>query len=59
MYLAYSALNHQTEQSTQQLYFPDNEVRIRYQAYQETCNKYSTHIAEIQKYFPNWSPQFR
>jgi hypothetical protein len=59
MYLAYSALNHPTEPTTQHPYLPDNEVRLRYLAYQETCSKYSNHIAEIQKYFPSWSPQFR
>ena len=59
MYLAYSALNQQAEPTNQHQCAPENEIRIRYQAYQATCNKYSSHIAEIQKYFPGWKPRFR
>ena len=59
MYLAYSALNQQAETTSQHHYQPNNELQLRYQAYQETCNKYHGHIAEIQKYFPGWVPRFR
>ncbi|MDB4903109.1 MAG: hypothetical protein JWQ63_2390 [Mucilaginibacter sp.] len=63
MHLAYSAINtitmnlhsstdNQDEQN-------DNEIMLRYLAYQTVCNKYSQEIASIQKYIPNWMPQFR
>jgi hypothetical protein len=56
MYLAYSALNQQAETTNQHPYVPDTELQLRYQAYQNACSKYSSHIAEIRKYFPNWRP---
>jgi hypothetical protein len=62
MHLAYSALStianlhsstdNQDEQN-------DNEIMLRYLAYQTVCNKYSQEIASIQKYMPDWMPQFR
>jgi hypothetical protein len=35
------------------------ELLLRYQAYLNTCSKYSSDIPEIQEYFPNWHPRFR
>jgi hypothetical protein len=60
MYLAYSAINN-TDNSQQQnnQSETDNELLLRYQAYQTTCNKYSHEIASIQKYLPGWMPKFR
>ncbi|MGN6398748.1 MAG: hypothetical protein ACTHMI_24485 [Mucilaginibacter sp.] len=57
MHLAYSAINQannhlQTGKQTQ----PDNERMLRYQAYQQTCEKYRREIAAIQKYLPGWLP---
>jgi len=37
----------------------DSEIRLRYLAYQTTCDKYSREIASIQKYIPGWVPKFR
>ena len=62
MYIAYSAvtdinnLSHQTPNN--QLASHENEIQLRYQAYQYTCNKFSNEIAEIQKYIPGWLPKF-
>ncbi|HEY9000906.1 MAG TPA: hypothetical protein VIM89_06115 [Mucilaginibacter sp.] len=58
MYLAYSALRTPSDQSGNH---PETnpELLLRYQAYLNACNRYSTHIAEIQKYFPGWLPKFR
>ena len=53
MYLAYSAFRTTAEPNGNH---PETkpELLSRYQAYLNACSKYSTHIAEIQKYFPNW-----
>jgi hypothetical protein len=56
MYLAYSALNQQTELNNANLSSAENELQLRYQAYQTICSKYNNHIAEIRKYFPGWRP---
>jgi hypothetical protein len=58
MYIAYSAIDPFQKQqisSAEQ----DNERLLRYQAYQEACNKYRQEIAAIQKYLPGWLPKFR
>ncbi len=63
MHLAYSAIN--TINNSQPLpagsnqHQYDNELMLRYQAYQTACNKYSSEIAAIQKYIPGWLPKFR
>jgi hypothetical protein len=63
MYLAYSAFNTVDTQAqiiANQLHDQtDNELMLRYQAYQNACNKYSREIASIQKYIPGWMPKFR
>ena len=58
MHLAYSALRPDACPDGNQ---PEtnSELLLRYQAYLNACSKYSNHIAEIQKYFPNWQPKFR
>ncbi|MDB5131736.1 MAG: hypothetical protein JWR02_1485 [Mucilaginibacter sp.] len=61
MYLAYSAINAsstqpQTGEQHEQI---NSEIALRYQAYQNVCNKYSHEIAAIQKYLPGWMPKFR
>ena len=58
MYLAYSALREPAEPNGNH---PETnpELLLRYQAYLNACSKHSHHIAEIQKYFPNWQPKFR
>lgn len=63
MHLAYSAisiiaenLHHSTDKQNEK---NDNEILLRYLAYQTVCNKYSQEIASIQKYMPDWMPQFR
>jgi hypothetical protein len=60
MHLAYSAISSinttlQPSPNNQ----TDNELLLRYQAYQSTCHKYSNEIAAIQKYIPGWLPKFR
>ncbi len=62
MHLAYSAIS--TNASNQQQSIaeerqPDNELMLRYQAYQIACDKYRREIAAIQKYIPGWVPKFR
>ena len=63
MHIAYSAINitnnghHLAEGDNQ--YQNENELVLRYQAYQTACNKYSSEIAAIQKYIPGWLPKFR
>jgi hypothetical protein len=59
MYVAYSALQQQTEPDQQTSPSAQNELQLRYRAYQNTCRKYHRYIAEIQKYFPGWKPEFR
>jgi hypothetical protein len=63
MHLAYSAINttdnYQYQSSVMNNDQPDNELMLRYQAYQTACNKYSREIAAIQQYLPGWAPKFR
>jgi len=63
MYLAYSAINtindNQNLLSENNHHQSDNEALLRYEAYQNACNKYSREIAAIQKYMPGWMPKFR
>ena len=60
MYIAYSAIQKQDDQQQQNPTVPlYHERAIRYQAYIETCAKYSNEIAAIQKYIPGWTPTFR
>ena len=56
MYIAYSALNQITNSLNTNHPAGDNEIAIRYQAYQKACEKYSNEIEAIQKYLPNWIP---
>jgi hypothetical protein len=37
----------------------EDEMLIRYMAYQEACEKHRNKITEIQKYIPGWMPKFR
>jgi len=60
MYIAYSAIQKQNDHDLLNSTFPPHhEQLIRYQAYIETCSKYSEEIAAIQKYLPGWTPTFR
>jgi hypothetical protein len=60
MYIAYSALQAAKQQSAQKQAEPqNNELLLRYQAYQTICNKYQREIATIQEYFPGWTPAFK
>ena len=36
----------------------DEQLRLRYEAYQAVCKKYRNEIADIQKYLPGWTPSF-
>jgi hypothetical protein len=58
MHIAYSALSN-NHQKQNQLPQPENELVLRYQAYQTACSKYSREIAAIQKHMPGWMPKFR
>ena len=60
MHLAYSALR-STDDSKPEPGNPNHatEIQLRYRAYLETCNKYRSHINEIQKYLPGWMPKFQ
>jgi hypothetical protein len=61
MYIAYSVLRGQPTgaapyaetETTETL---SAELQLRYQAYQDICNKYRLEIAAIQKYLPGWRP---
>jgi hypothetical protein len=63
MHLAYSAINTNHNSGPQSAgsnqHQNENELILRYQAYQTACNKYSSEIAAIQKYIPGWLPKFR
>jgi hypothetical protein len=63
MHLAYSAINTTHNSGPQSVdsiqHQNNNELMLRYQAYQTACNKYSNEIAAIQKYIPGWLPKFR
>jgi len=61
MYIAYSVLQcpsagaaHFTETDENRALFTNQQ--LRYQAYQDICNKYRHEIAAIQKYLPGWQP---
>jgi hypothetical protein len=60
MHLAYSALRG-ADNPPRQPAAPSDvpELVLRYRAYLETCDKYRSHIGEIQKYLPGWTPKFR
>jgi hypothetical protein len=62
MYLAYSAINTNPlpqPQTGEQYEQNNSEIDLRYQAYQNVCDKYRHEIAAIQKYLPGWVPKFR
>ena len=60
MHIAYSALQQSTtDNQYNEMPQPDHEPLLRFQAYQEVCNKYNKEIAEIQKYIPDWVPAFK
>ena len=63
MYIAYSALRHPpvaqappTETENPEALTPD--LLLRYEAFQNICNKYRREIADIQKFLPEWQPKF-
>ena len=61
MYIAYSVLRGQSATAapyaeTTQTEGLNPEQQIRYEAYQDICNKYRREIADIQKYMPGWQP---
>ena len=63
MHLAFSAIDtinncqHQSNNEDQDQ--PNVNLLLRYQAYQNACDKYSQEITAIQKYMPGWLPEFR
>ena len=62
MHIVYSAIN--TNLTSRHLHDnghaqTQNEIAVRYKAYQDTCDKYRHEIAAIQKYIPGWIPKFR
>ena len=57
MHLAYSAVNNINNNPQPNKNEKDNELMLRYEAYQLTCSKYSSEIAAIQKYIPGWVPK--
>ena len=60
MYIAYSALQAASQhEATNQTESQNNEVLLRYQAYQSTCQKYHHEITAIQQYLPGWKPAFK
>jgi hypothetical protein len=62
MYLAYSAIDTKPllqSPTGDQYEQANNEITLRYRAYQNVCDKYSNEIAAIQKYLPGWMPKFR
>ncbi|WP_183560925.1 hypothetical protein [Mucilaginibacter sp. SP1R1] len=60
MHIAYSAMQQLTDrhphEDTNQA---DQEILLRYEAYQAACIKYNKEISDIQKYIPGWLPAFR
>ena len=61
MYLAYSAIDTKPlpqPQTGEQHEQNNSEIVLRYQAYQNVCDKYSNEITAIQKYLPGWMPKF-
>jgi len=60
MYIAYSALQTASQRNAPIQTEPqNNELLLRYQAYQSTCQKYHREIAAIQQYLPGWTPAFK
>jgi len=60
MYIAYSALQVDSQQNAPNKTGPQhNELLIRYQAYQSTCQKFHLEITAIQQYLPGWTPAFK
>ena len=60
MHLAYSAIDtNNNPQNETQHPEPENQQLLRYQAYQQTCEKFQREIVAIQKYLPGWVPKFR
>lgn len=60
MYIAYSALQVGNQQNAPiQTESQHNELLLRYQAYQSTCQKYHNEITAIQQYLPGWTPAFK
>ncbi|MHB8208568.1 hypothetical protein [Mucilaginibacter sp.] len=60
MYIAYSALQADSQQKAPTQTEPqNNELLLRYQAYQSTCQKYHHEITAIQQYLPGWTPAFK
>jgi hypothetical protein len=60
MYIAYSALQAASQHDVPNQAEPqNNELLIRYQAYQNVCQKYHLEIAAIQQYLPGWTPAFK
>jgi hypothetical protein len=65
MYIAYSALRSSAgpeisapgvRAETNAVNPDEAELQLRYHAYLDACSKHRSHIAEIQKYFPDWMP---
>jgi hypothetical protein len=61
MYIAYSVLRGRQAGAvhlaqTNETGPLNTELQLRYQAYQDICNKYRHEITAIRKYFPNWRP---
>jgi len=59
MHLAYSALDISENKQQGKQEQPGNDRVLRFRAYQTTCNKFSSEIAEIQKFIPGWMPKFK
>ncbi|MDB4926793.1 hypothetical protein [Mucilaginibacter sp.] len=55
MHIAYSALQNTTRPIAADK-ITEEQLIIRFKAYQATCNKYTKEIAAIQKYIPGWLP---
>ena len=58
MYIAYSAFAKNNNRKKKCRRRKNERSALRYQAYQAVCSKYSHEIADIQKYFPGWTPAF-
>jgi hypothetical protein len=60
MYIAYSALQAVRQHNAPiQTESQNNELLLRYQAYQSICQKYQREITAIQQYLPGWTPAFK
>jgi len=58
MHLAHSALQNTIRQISPVNTMEEEQLNIRFKAYQAVCNKYSREITAIQKYIPGWVPAF-